>query len=170
MLSSVLRFVRLPFLLVLIWTVARFSLGLAGVPYAPRGNAMFSVYSVMLLSSIYFGALSARIGGYDWKGTALVGASIGVWAQLLILVATLVSYAAGLNTYFIHWDALNVDPAKFSISLAEALTNPPEQLTLPMGKAMLGRVLGIVINGIMMALAALMGRLLSGLAPAVRNA
>jgi hypothetical protein len=169
MLSSVFRFVRLPFLLVLIWTVARFSLGLAGVPYAPRGNAMFSVYSVMLLSSIYFGALSSRIGGFDWKGTALVGASIGVWAQLLILVATLISYAAGLNTYFIHWDALNVDPAKFSISMGEALTNPPEQLTLPMSQAMIGRAAGIVINGIMMALVALIGRLLSGLAPE-RNA
>ncbi len=165
MLSSVLRFVRLPFLLILIWTVARFSLGLAGVPYAPRGNAMFSIYSVTLLSSIFFGALSHRIGGFDWKGTALVGASIGVWAQILIFVATLVSYAAGLNTYFVHWDALNIDPAKFSISMADALTNPPEQLTMPMSQAMIGRVFGIVINGIMMALAALIGRLLSGLAP-----
>ena len=170
MLSSVLRFVRLPFLLVLIWTVARFSLGLAGVPYAPRGNAMFSVYSVMLLSSIYFGALSQRIGGFNWKGTALVGASIGVWAQVLILLATLISYTAGLNTYFIHWDALNVDPAKFSISMADALTNPPEQLTAPMAQAMVGRLFGILINGILMALAALIGRLLSGLAPGARNA
>ena len=43
MIARVLRFVRLPLLLLLIFAVARFSLGAAGVPYAPRGNAMFSI-------------------------------------------------------------------------------------------------------------------------------
>ncbi len=106
MLSQVLRFVRLPFLLLIIYTVARFSLGLAGVPYAPRGNAMFSVVAVLLISSFYFGALSGKVGGFDWKGAVMVGVAIGFFAELLVFLATLVTYLANVNTYFTHWDAL----------------------------------------------------------------
>ena len=149
MFSSVLRFVRLPLLLVTIWTVVRFTLGVAGVPYAPRGNAMFSVYSVMLISCLYFGALSNKIGGFKWGGTILTGVTIGVYAQILILLATLISYAGNLNTYFVHWDALNV----------------PEGTIVPLGKALATRAGGIVFNGISAGIFAIIGRALSGLAP-----
>ena len=88
MIARVLRFVRLPLLLLLIFAVARFALGANGVPYAPRGNAMFSIVGLSFVSSFYFGALSRRIGGFGWGGTALVGYSIGLWAQILIFVAT----------------------------------------------------------------------------------
>jgi hypothetical protein len=80
MLFRVLKFVRLPILLLVIFTIARFSLGVAGVPYSPRGNAMFSIVGLMLVSSFYFGALSAQIGKFSWSGTILVGvisASLG---------------------------------------------------------------------------------------------
>ena len=43
MLSKVIRFVRLGLLVLLIFAIGRFVLGLAGVPYTPRGNAIFSV-------------------------------------------------------------------------------------------------------------------------------
>ena len=123
MLKSVLHFVRLPLLLVTIWATVRFILGVAGVPYVPRGNAMFSVYSIMMISCLYWGALSSKIGGFKWGGTILTGVTIGVYAQILILLATLISYAGNLNTYFVHWDALNIDPAKLSspVSMADAL-------------------------------------------------
>lgn len=167
MLASVLRFVRLPLLLVTIWAAVRFILGVAGVPYVPRGNAMFSVYSVMMLSSIYYGALSNKIGGFKWGGTILTGVTIGVYAQILILLATVISYAGGFNTsYFIHWDSLNIDPAKLPepMTMAEALMNP-EKLTMPMSQALMGRVFGIVVNGIFAGIYAAIGRALSGLAP-----
>lgn len=166
MLASVLRFVRLPLLLVTIWATVRFILGVAGVPYVPRGNAMFSVYSVMMLSSIYYGALSSKIGGFKWGGTILTGVTIGVYAQILILLATVISYAGGFNTYFIHWDSLNIDPAKLPepMAIADALMNP-EKLTMPMSQALTGRVFGVVINGIFCGIYAAIGRALSGLAP-----
>jgi hypothetical protein len=167
MLKTVLHFVRLPLLLVTIWATIRFILGVAGVPYAPRGNAMFSVYSVMMLSCLYFGALSRNIAGFKWGGTILTGVTIGVYAQILIFLATLISYAADLNTsYFVHWDALNIDLTKLSppVSLADALLYP-ERVTMPMSQALGGRLFGIVINGIISGVFAVIGRALSGLAP-----
>jgi len=168
MLASVLRFVRLPLLLVTIWATVRFILGVAGVPYAPRGNAMFSVYSVMMLSCLYFGALSNKVGGFKWGGTFLTGATIGVYAQILVLLATVISYAADLNmSYFVHWDALNVDPTKLTppVAMADALLHPELVAMPPMSQALVGRLLGILINGIMSGVFAVIGRLLGGLAP-----
>jgi hypothetical protein len=150
MVGSVVRFVRLPMLLLVIWAVARFSLGLAGVPYAPRGNAMFSVLGLTIISCLYYGALSKRIGGFDWKGTLLIAITIGLFGQILIFLATLISYLGGLNTYFVHWDALNV----------------PEGTVLPMGKAMMSRLLGLIFGTILTpVISAFVGRALSGLAP-----
>jgi hypothetical protein len=144
MLSSVLRFVRLPFVLLTIWAIGRFSLGLFGVPYGPRPNATFSVVVMTLISSLYFGALSKSIGGFDWKGTALVGAAIGVFAQLLIIVFTVVSLVGGLDTYFVNWDALNVTP----------------ETPITWGTVVFARGTGIIINTILAALEACVGRLL----------
>jgi hypothetical protein len=150
MVGRVLRFVRLPFLLLAIFAAARFWLGVRGVPYAPRGNAMFSIVGLTLISSVYFGALSRRVGGFGWGGTALVGYSIGLFAQVLILLATWISYTAGIETsYFRHWDALNV---------------PPDTI-VPMGEAMATRLRGVLVGPIISTIVACLGRLLGGLAP-----
>ena len=142
MFSRVLRYVRLPLLLLVIWAVLRFIIGLRGVPYAPRGNAMFSVLGLTIISCIYFGAMSRKVGGFNWVGTILVGAVIGLWAQILIFTATLVSLAANLNTYYIHWDALNI-PEGTHATMAQAMTTRA-------GGLLAGTILGIV--------AALIGR------------
>ena len=148
--KSVLRFVRLPHLFLLIWTVGRFTLGLAGLPYAPRGNAVFSILALTIISCLYFGALSRNVGGYDWKGTVRVGVAIGFLAQLLIFVSTMVSYAGGLNTYFLHWDALNI----------------PEGSELSFPQILGVRLQGLFFGGVMMpALIAMLGRAMAGLAP-----
>jgi hypothetical protein len=137
-------------LLLVIWAVARFSLGLAGVPYAPRGNAMFSVLGLTIISCLYYGALSKRIGGFDWKGTLLIAITIGLFAQILIFLATLISYLGGLNTYFVHWDALNA----------------PEGTMVPMARAMMSRLIGLIFGTILTpVISAFVGRALSGLAP-----
>jgi hypothetical protein len=150
MIGRVLRFVRLPLLLVLIFAVARFWLGASGFPYAPRGNAMFSIVGLTLVSSFYFGALSRRLGGFGWGGTVLVGVSIGLFAQILIFLATWLSYAGGIETsYFRHWDALNV----------------PEGTVVAMGEAMQKRLAGLVIGPLIAIVPALIGRALSALAP-----
>jgi hypothetical protein len=151
MIARVLRFVRLPLLLLLIFAVARFALGAwSSVPYAPRGNAMFSIVGLTFVSAFYFGALSRRIGGFGWGGTALVGYSIGLWAQLLIFTATWLSFAMGIEgSYFRHWDALNVEPGT----------------VLPMAAAMSKRAGAVLVGPVFAIVPALIGRLLAALAP-----
>jgi hypothetical protein len=150
MIPRILRFIRLPLLVILIFAIARFSLGLAGVPYAPRGNAMFSVLGVCLVSSFYWGALSGRVGGFSWLGAALTGVALGLFAQILIFSATALSYALDLKTsYFLHWDALNV----------------PEGTTVPMKQALMVRAGGLLFGPITAGIVALIGRALGGLAP-----
>jgi hypothetical protein len=155
MIARVLRFVRLPLLMLLIFAVARFALGANGVPYAPRGNAMFSIVGLSFVSAVYFGALSRRVGGFGWGGTALVGYSIGLWAQILIFVATWLSFAMGIETsYFRHWDALNV----------------PEGTVVSMAAAMQTRAGGLLVGPIIVIVPALIGRVLSALAPEAAQA
>jgi hypothetical protein len=153
MVGRVLRFVRLPLLLLLIFAIARFALGAKGVPYAPRGNAMFSIVGLTFVSCFYFGALSRRVGGFGWGGTTLVGYGIGLWAQILIFTATWLSFAMGIEgSYFRHWDALNV----------------PEGTVLPLAAAMRARLGGLLLGPVFAIVPALIGRLLSGLAPEPR--
>jgi hypothetical protein len=150
MIGRVLRFVRLPLLLLLIFAAARFLLGANGFPYAPRGNAMFSIVGLTFVSSFYFGALSRRLDGFGWGGTALVGYAIGLWAQVLILTATWLSFAMGIETsYFRHWDALNV----------------AEGTVVPMAAALQTRVGALVVGPLIAIVPALIGRALSALAP-----
>jgi hypothetical protein len=149
MLSRVIRFVRLPILLLLLFAVGRFSLGLARVPYFPRGTAIFSIVVLSLISSFYFGALSGKVGGFGWGGGLLCGTVIGLAAQALIFTATLVSYLGDFNTYFRHWDALNV----------------PEGTVVPMARAMQARAGGLLIGPVFTTIAAALGRSLGALAP-----
>jgi hypothetical protein len=150
MIGRVLRFVRLPLLLLTIFAIARFLLGANGVPYAPRGNAMFSIVGLTFVSSVYFGALSRRLGGFGWGGTVLVGVCIGLYGQILIFLATWLSYAAGIETsYFRHWDALNA----------------PEGTIVPMATAMQARAVGLVVGSLIPIVPAAIGRALSMLAP-----
>ena len=151
MIAKVLRLIALPLVLLLIWTIARFSLGVSGMPYAPRGNAMFSVFGLTLISCIYYGALSKNLAGFGWGGTILTGYSLGLAAQILIFIATLVTYLMGVEgtSYFAHWDALNV----------------PEGTMLPLSKAMTARALGLVFGPIFPVVAAVIGRLLASLVP-----
>jgi hypothetical protein len=150
MIGQVVKFIRLPLVLLVVFAVARFSLGVAGVPYTPRGNAMFSVVGLTMISCVYFGALSGKVGGFGWGGSVLVGICLGFFAEALIFGATLVSYMAGLNTYFVHWDALNV----------------PEGTVVSLGRAMATRAGGLVAGPILGTVFALLGRVLGALAPA----
>lgn len=150
MLPRILRFIRLPLLLILLFAIGRFILGMSGVPYAPRGNAIFSIVGLTFVSSLYWGALSGRVGGFNWLGAALVGVALGLFAQILIFAATALSYALDIKTsYFLHWDALNV----------------PEGTVVPMSKALVTRAGGLLFGPITAGIIALVGRALSFLAP-----
>ena len=151
MIGRVLRFVRLPLLLLSIFAVARFLLGASGVPYAPRGNAMFSIVGLTFISAFYFGALSRRLGGFGWGGTALVGYSLGLFGQVLIF-----AWRPG--------------------SASRPVSRPPTSgtgtpSTCPRGRscrwptALQARLGGLVVGPILAVVPALVGRVLSALAP-----
>jgi hypothetical protein len=151
MFLRVLRFVRLPLVLIVIWTVLRFLNGpVFGTPYAPRGNAMFSVLGLTIICALIYGAMSKRVGNFSWVGTILIGVSLGLFSQILIFFATLISYLANINTYFTHWDALNV----------------PEGTVVPMATALATRAGGFIAGPILGTIVALIGRAVFGaLAP-----
>jgi hypothetical protein len=150
MIGRVMRFICLPMALLFVYTAGRFTLGAAGVPYAPRGNAIFSVLGLAIISGFYFGALSKKIGGFAWRGTLLVGYSIGLTAQVYIFLATLLSFLLGIETsYFRHWDALNV----------------PEGTVVPMAQAMTSRTIGLVVGPLLPTIASVIGRLAASWAP-----
>lgn len=154
MFPQVLRFVRLPLMLILLFSIFRFILGpVLGVPYAPRGNSMASIVVLTLVSSLYFGAMARNVGGFGWLGTVLIGVVLGLWSQILIFLATTISIFGHIDTYFLHWDALNI----------------PQGTTIPVTTALGRRALGIVTFPIMCAIAACLARVLFGwLAPTPR--
>jgi hypothetical protein len=150
MIARVFRFICLPMFLLFLYALGRFALGAFKVPYAPRGNAIFSVLGLAIISAFYFGALSKKIGGFKWSGTLLVGYSIGLTAQIYIFAATLLSFVLGIETsYFRHWDSLNV----------------PEGTLVPMAEAMVKRTIGLVVGPLLPTIASLLGRLAAGWAP-----
>jgi hypothetical protein len=150
MIARVLRFIRLPIVMLLLYAIGRFSLGAANVPYAPRGNAIFSVLGLAIISGVYFGALSKKVGGFGWGGTLLVGYSIGLVAQIFIFIATFLSFALGIETsYFRHWDSMNV----------------PQGTVVPMAQAMTSRAIGLLAGPLLPTIASAIGRALAGLAP-----
>ena len=150
MIGRVLRFIRLPMLLILIYAIGRFTLGALNVPYAPRGNAVFSVLGCAIISGFYFGALSKKVGGFGWGGTVLTGYAIGLIAQIYIFIATWLSFALGIETsYFRHWDSMNV----------------AEGTVVTMGAAMMSRATGLLFGPLTPTIASLLGRAASALAP-----
>ncbi len=154
MLSKVIRFVRLGLLVLFVFAVGRLILGLAGVAYAPRGNAIFSVVMQTIVTSLYFGALSKRVGGFSWSGTILTGATIGVWAQILVFTLTVVSFAAGLeNSFYLTRDALGIQPPA----------------TIEWVPLLISRAVGFVVNTIIAIVFASIGRLLAPLAPSATS-
>ncbi len=142
MFLKVLKFIQLPLVMIVIFTIGRFWLGLAGVPYAPRGSSTFSIVVLTEISAIYYGAMSGKIAKMSWIETALVGVMLGLFAQIMIFSATFASYALNLNTYFLHWDALNVK----------------EGTVLTMSEGMMRRAPALAIGSIFTMIFALLGR------------
>jgi hypothetical protein len=77
----------------------------------------------------------------------MLGVAIGLSGQVLIFLATLGSYLAGAETYFNHPTALNVQEA------------------IPLGQAMVARLITLAINTIINSIVALIGWSLGKLIP-----
>ena len=122
-------------------------LSLAGVPYFPRGNVIFSIVLTTNFLCIVYPAFARRMYGYSLTQGVVLGVGLAVFAQLCIFGSTVVSYVAGLETYFNHPEALNA------------------QAAVPFAQAVAARAFGVVVNGLIGGILALIGYALGGLLP-----
>jgi len=144
--SENLRLARLYLVLLTIFTVGRWVMGMRGVPYE-RGHHVFSIVIMTALSCFFYGAFCRRWRGHKVLKAVGLAVMLGLMSQIAILGATALSYALGLQTYFNHPTALNVEAA------------------IPAGEALVRRATGLVGNPIMSGIIGALGWALGGLLP-----
>lgn len=149
--KETLRIARLYFALLAIVALGRWCTGFLGVPYE-RGHHYFSLVILTVFSCIYYGAFARRCRGFSVARAMLLGATLGLTAQLVILVSTLASYALGIDSYFNAPGALN---ASAPVALQDAVIN---------------RLNGLVANTFSSVVVAALGWALGGLLPAQSEA
>lgn len=154
MFLQVLKFVRLPMVLILVVAIIRLSLAPLGVAYGIRSNASTSVLMLNIISCMYFGALARKIGNFNFPRILLMGVTLGLFTQIVIFSFTLISYLANIkDSYFTNWDALNV----------------AQGTVVPMATALKTRVGGLIAGPILSTVIVSIGSLLSFLAPEPKN-
>ena len=141
---------RLFFVLLALCTVGRWGMGFAGVEYE-QGHQVFSIVILTLISCLYYPAFLRRARGDGVMQGMAIGALFGLASQCAILVSTLLSYVLGLETYFNHPTALNVDAP------------------IGLGAAMGVRLFGLVANLFSGALVGALGWALGALLPNPRT-
>lgn len=142
-----LDLVRLPIILIVAFFAGRLVMGAMGASY-DAGNRVFSMVILQTHLALVWGALARRYHGYSIGGAMQVGVLIGLVTQTLIFGATVVSQAAGIETYFNN---------------PIAVAGTPDPIT--MGTAVLGRALGLVVNCITSGILAAIGYSMGGLIP-----
>ena len=146
MMAEYLRVARLYFVLLAIFTVARFAQGMMGVEYQ-KAHHVFSLFILTVMSSAFYAAFCRRWRGFRLGQAVMLGVLFGLTTQVVIFLATMLSYALGMQTFFNHPTALNQTEA---VGAAQAV-----KIRLP----------GLVIFPIINAIAAAIGWSLGGLLP-----
>jgi hypothetical protein len=141
-----LRLARPYFILLGIVTLGRWLQGSFGVPY-DRGHHVFSIVILTAYSTIFYGAFVRRWLGYKLSQAVSLGFTLGLTSQIVILLATVISYALGLHTFFNNPRALNVPEA------------------IGFGQALLIRLGGLVGNSIFASIGGGLGWALGGTLP-----
>jgi hypothetical protein len=144
-----LKLARLYFVILAIVAGGRWFMSLQGVPYA-KGTDKMSIFTVTVLSSIFYGAFCRRWRGLKLLPAASLGATLGLSAQVVIFLSTLLSYLLGLETYFNNPIALNAPAA------------------VPLGTALATRALGLVVNTLLNGIAGALGWAMGALLPESR--
>jgi hypothetical protein len=121
-------------------------MGVRGVEYA-KGHHVFSLVALTSLACIFYAAFARKWLGIGIMRALGIGLTLAFFAQAVILLATGLSYALGVDTYFIHPTALN--------------TEGP----IPAGEAMVRRLGGLVVNTMFGAILAALGWVLGGVLP-----
>jgi hypothetical protein len=143
------RLSRFYAVLLLIVVIGRWFVGnVRHLPY-PVGTHMFSIVTFSLVASIFYGAFCRRWRRFRIHQAASLGLTLGLEAQILIVVSTIISYMLGIESYFNHPTALNRD-AVGPIGFAAAMGY---------------RTFGLVANLLLNAIAGALGWALGGLLP-----
>jgi hypothetical protein len=140
------RNARFAIVFLLILLVGRLVLGARGVPYE-KGTWFFSMVTFSVFASIFYGGFSRRLWNFKLLQGVLSGTAIGLSAQILIFLATMVSYLLGAETYFNSPIALN------------------QAAAVGIGQAVGIRLGGLVANTILNSIAALIGWAVGALIP-----
>ena len=146
MIRENLRLARLYLVVLAIFTFGRWVMGVKAVPYE-KGHHVFSIVILTALSCFYYAAFARRWRGYKLFPAVGLAMTLGLASQVVIFLATGLSYALGLDTYFTHPTALNVQEA------------------LPAGQAMARRAMALVGNTISSGIIGGLGWALGGLLP-----
>jgi hypothetical protein len=144
--AEYLRVARLYLLLLAIFTVGRWIQGVAGTPYE-RGHQVFSIVTLTILSSVYYGAFCRRWRGYRLFQAAVLGLLLGLMSQVVIFTATVLSYTLDIDTYFRAPRALNVE------------------VPIALGPAVVIRLGGLVTNSVSTSIIGMLGWAMGGLLP-----
>ena len=118
------RIARPFFVLLAIFTVARWLLSTVfAVPYE-RGTWLFSIVLLTIMASLFSTAYTRRWLGWGLGRAALFAMFLAFTAQLVILLSTAASYALGLSTYFNYPTALNQPQA---VGIGPGPRHPPRR-------------------------------------------
>jgi hypothetical protein len=119
------------------------------VPY-DRGHDVFSLVTMSILAAVFYGAFCRRWRGYTVTKAMGIGATLAFFAQVVILVITVFSYAFHVDTYFVNPRA---------VAGADAVG------PIGFGAAVVSRVGGMVVNVAMCAVAAALGWVMGATLP-----
>jgi hypothetical protein len=144
-----LRLARLFWLLLAIFTIGR--LLMTRVPYE-KGHHVFSLVTLTIFATVFYGAFTRRWLNYRVLQAMTLAGLLGLSAQIVIVVATGVSYGLGVDTYFTNPRALL------------GVNAPPDPV--PVVQAMLTRAIGLVGNTIAASIMGALGWVMGGLLPA----
>jgi len=147
--GEMLKLLRPYLLLLAVFTAGRLAYGALGIPYE-RGTGIFSLVTLTLFSCVYYGVFLRRWRSFRLMQALELGFALGVTSQLVIFSATLLSYALGAHTYFVHPIALNAPDPTQAVSFSQALVN---------------RAGGLIGNSIFSGIAGALGWTLGGLLP-----
>jgi hypothetical protein len=109
------------FVMLIIFTVVRLVLSSRGVPYENPRAASISLVVLTYVCAIMTAALARGLVGLSLKQAATTGALMGFASQVVIFVATMISIAAGVQTYFNYAPAINDALIGKEITMASAL-------------------------------------------------
>jgi hypothetical protein len=147
--AETIKVARLFLVLLVVVTTGRWLMGTFGVPYEV-GHHIFSIVILTIYACLFYGAFSRRWLDYKLVQAVMLGVLMGLAAQILILLLTVLSYGLGLHTYFNH---------------PRAVLGPGTVDPVPFGRALVSRAIGLVGNSITAGIVAALGWALGGVLP-----